>query len=159
MRLEELATGGIRGENSGLPLTLAVAALDKPGVCAALLPFAELIRFDLRLRWEIELGCEPLDGMPAQRLLDELTGPLALGTGKTLRLDRRLASGRDDHFNHPGGRHQAPPCTCTVSLIEPSERGCSVTACPCRRASIVARSTAYACKNLPNWARSPHLPP
>ena len=79
----------------------------------------------------------------AKRIFKKLTGLKAVASGKTLRFNFGLAGWRDRDFDR---FHQARSPTLIVSLTLPSASCCSATECPLRRASIVAFSTAYACR-------------
>ena len=77
-------------------------------------------------------------GLFSQGLFDKPACITAFVAGEAFRFKPRLTGGTDDDFND---LHAAPPI-CTVSLIDPSVRVCSVMLCPFRRAWILVASTA-----------------
>lgn len=103
----------------------------------------------------VELGGQPLARTPAERLLDEPAGFAALAASEAFRLHLCLSLWADGDLD---ALHEAPP-TVTVSLMDPSARVCSTTLWPRRRASIFARSTAYAWTNRSRCSARPHAPP
>src|SRR3954471_24361782 len=117
-----------------------------------LLRLAQLLAGLLAL---VELGGERLGGLRAQGLLDELAGLAALGPREAPGLDGRLAPGADGDLDDLV--QDAPP-TRIDSRMDPSGRACSTTEWPFVRASILARSTAYACRNRSRCSGRPQWP-
>ena len=91
------------------------------------------------LRRLIELAGEHFVSASSQSLFDEPTGLAAAGASKALGSYVGFPRGLDDNLD--GSTHERPP-TLMVNLTEPSANGCSMTAWPLLRASILARSTA-----------------
>ena len=86
----------------------------------------------------MELGCELFAFAIAQGLFNQIAGFTAGFTSETFGLYGALSLGANSDLY---GLQAAPP-TWMVSLIEPSASDCSLTECPCLRASSLAFSTA-----------------
>ena len=104
----------------------------------------------------MEFRSQLLTGRLAEGLLQKTCRILATRTDEALRFQLRFSARRHDNLNDLV--QAAPPFTWTVSLIDPSLRGASVTECPLSRASNLAFSTVYACRNSSSRFCEPQRP-